>query len=134
MSLADLRGQQGKDDVSIDECQAIRHLSSMGWSTGELKMTLGRGDTLIQKHRSGECSHPDVAPPGISEEPEQEPIPPEVLQAARCSIGLNQSDVAEELGVARSTVSGWERGRSKPRRERLTEIRELLPVEETQRE
>lgn len=36
------------------------------------------------------------------------------LRTARLLADLEQADIAERLGVARQTVSGWERGVSEP--------------------
>lgn len=36
------------------------------------------------------------------------------LRAARVNVGLDQSDVARELGVNIATVSSWETGKTRP--------------------
>lgn len=40
-------------------------------------------------------------------------------------IGLNQTQVANELGVVQSTVAMWENGKNKPRTERLIQLARL---------
>lgn len=50
--------------------------------------------------------------------------------------GLSQKEVAEELGVTRQAVSGWESGRTRPSVEKLVAVCRLygVPVEELCRE
>lgn len=62
------------------------------------------------------------------------PLPSgEVLIAARRRARLRQADIAEALGVAQSSVSCWERGKTLPRDLRAVarvyrvDIRRLLP-------
>lgn len=50
------------------------------------------------------------------------------LRAARKAAGLNQEDVANVVGVAKSTVSEWETGKRSPDVELLETIAECLNV------
>lgn len=52
----------GRDAVSVHECAAIRSLVRDGRSTGEVAFMLERGKETINRHNSGECSCPPVAP------------------------------------------------------------------------
>lgn len=48
----------------------------------------------------------------------------------RQQVGLTQEELADKVGVARSTVTQWERGISAPRMGRLARIAEALGVDE----
>lgn len=50
------------------------------------------------------------------------------LKALRKEKGLTQQDVADQLGVNKQTVSGYERGARKPDFERLDALAELFDV------
>ncbi|WP_146057334.1 helix-turn-helix transcriptional regulator, partial [Streptomyces sp. SM12] len=52
--------------------------------------------------------------------------PPAERERLRTDYGLARSEVADALGVARSTVAGWESGRSEPRGETRAAYRRLL--------
>lgn len=54
---------------------------------------------------------------------------PKALKAARESAGLSQADLAEKLGVAASTVAGWELGTHGVRLDRLTQIARAVGVD-----
>lgn len=41
------------------------------------------------------------------------------MRKARVMAGLEQADMAEQLGVSRPTISGWERDRTEPRATQL---------------
>ena len=51
---------------------------------------------------------------------------PEFRRALRLEAGLSLSDVADRLGVTRSTVSRWERGLRNPRADNRARYSELL--------
>ena len=53
---------------------------------------------------------------------------PERLQFARKRAGLDQVEMARELGVTRQTISEYERGVSEPPIRRLVKIAELANV------
>ncbi|PVG81202.1 hypothetical protein DDE18_18795 [Nocardioides gansuensis] len=53
-----------------------------------------------------------------------------ILRSARERKGLEQAEVARELGVGQQAVSTWERGRSRPRRKTLRAVAELLGLAE----
>ena len=42
--------------------------------------------------------------------------------------GLSQADVAEQLGVSGPSISGWEKGRARPKEDRLSDLARLLGV------
>lgn len=54
----------------------------------------------------------------------------EALRRARENVPLDQAEVARRLGVGQQAVSGWERGRSRPRRTMLGRVAELLKISE----
>ena len=53
-----------------------------------------------------------------------------LLRERREVLGLDQRGLAAQLNVGQQAVSGWERGRSRPRRAMLTSLANLLAVEE----
>lgn len=52
----------------------------------------------------------------------------EKLNSLRTESGLSQSTLAEQMGVARQTVSRWESGEAVPTRENLRRLSELYGV------
>lgn len=48
------------------------------------------------------------------------------IQMRRIAIGITQDQLAEKLGVDRSTVTKWELGKSYPRASLLPKISEIL--------
>jgi len=44
----------------------------------------------------------------------KEHMAPDEIRAIRQSLGLNQADFAERLGVSKDTVNSWEQGRRTP--------------------
>lgn len=52
----------------------------------------------------------------------------DVIRELRQKKGLNQEDVAQALGISRSAVSHWERGKWKPKRDELPPLAKLLAV------
>lgn len=48
------------------------------------------------------------------------------LASERTRLGIDQSDVAEKLGVSKTTISRWERGESIPTGEYLVKLHELF--------
>lgn len=55
-------------------------------------------------------------------------MPKITLKAARVNAGLKQKDVAQKLGVADSTISSWERGRSFPDAKQIKKLEEIYGV------
>ena len=53
---------------------------------------------------------------------------PERLAFARRRAGLEQAELASQLGVARGTLSEWERGNREPKLSQLVMIAELADV------
>ena len=53
-----------------------------------------------------------------------------LIRERREALGLEQAALAAGLGIRQQAVSGWEKGRSRPRRSMLTEVADLLHVEE----
>lgn len=53
------------------------------------------------------------------------------IKIAREALGLNQSDLAERIGVEPATVSRWETGAVRPRTKKIKKIAQMLerPVE-----
>lgn len=54
------------------------------------------------------------------------------LQRLRTEAGLNQAEVAEQMGVSASSVAGWEKGRSRPRQDRMAKLAGILGVPATE--
>lgn len=50
------------------------------------------------------------------------------LQRLRIRKGLSQIDIAAHLGVSAPSISGWEKGRSRPKHARLDALADLLGV------
>lgn len=53
-----------------------------------------------------------------------------IIRSGRERLGLEQGELASRLGVGQQAVSGWERGKSRPRRPMLRAIAGLLEIEE----
>ncbi len=50
------------------------------------------------------------------------------LQRLRIAKGLSQADVAAHMGVSAPSISGWEKGRARPKHDRMGDLAELLGV------
>lgn len=50
------------------------------------------------------------------------------LAAARVNAKLTQEELAEKLGVSKSTVNGWEKGKSEPKLSQLQAISALSGI------
>lgn len=50
------------------------------------------------------------------------------LRRLRIAKGLSQASMAKQLGVSGASVSGWEKGRVRPKEDRLSELASLLSV------
>lgn len=50
------------------------------------------------------------------------------LKRLRMAKGLSQANVAERLGVSGPSISGWEKGRARPKEDRLADLAVLLGV------
>lgn len=67
---------------------------------------------------------------------EEEPIPARPhgssfaanLKRLRIARGLSQANIAERLGVSGPSISGWEKGRARPKEDRLAALADLLGV------
>jgi transcriptional regulator with XRE-family HTH domain/DNA-binding transcriptional ArsR family regulator len=53
-----------------------------------------------------------------------------VIRERREALGLDQAALAAQLNVGQQAISGWERGRSRPRRAMLSDLAQVLAVEE----
>lgn len=53
------------------------------------------------------------------------------LQRLRTEAGLNQAEVAEQMGVSAPSVSSWETGRSRPKHGRMAQLAGILGVPAT---
>ena len=49
-----------------------------------------------------------------------------IMSVPRIKLGLTQKQLAEMLGVERTTVSKWETGKSIPRKEKLLALKKIL--------
>ena len=49
-----------------------------------------------------------------------------MIRKLRRALDITQRELAEKLGVERSTVAKWEEGKSKPRAEMLAKIAQVL--------
>lgn len=54
----------------------------------------------------------------------------QLIRERREALGLDQAALAVQLGIGQQAVSGWERGRSRPRRTMLSVLAKALAVEE----
>ena len=54
----------------------------------------------------------------------------QLIRERRDALGLDQAALAAQLGVRQQAVSGWEKGRSRPRRAALSDVARVLAVEE----
>ena len=50
------------------------------------------------------------------------------LKRLRMAKGLSQASMAEQLGVSGPSISGWEKGRARPKEDRLSDLANLLGV------
>ncbi|MBU0824506.1 MAG: helix-turn-helix domain-containing protein [Alphaproteobacteria bacterium] len=50
------------------------------------------------------------------------------LKRLRMAKGLSQASMAEHLGVSGPSISGWEKGRARPKEDRLADLANLLGV------
>ncbi len=50
------------------------------------------------------------------------------LQRLRIAKGLSQADVAAHMGVSAPSISGWEKGRARPKHDRMGDLAGLLGV------
>lgn len=76
--------------------------------------------------------------PLIEEEEEEDQAEPAIdeafgdrLQRLRTEAGLNQAEVAEQMGVSAPSVSSWETGRSRPKQGRMAKLAGILGVPTT---
>ena len=51
------------------------------------------------------------------------------LREARVSRGMTQAELAERIGVVKSTVAGYETGRSEPNMEKFAQIMAVLNID-----
>lgn len=54
------------------------------------------------------------------------------LKRLRIAKGLSQASMAKYLGVSGPSISGWEKGRARPKEDRLSELADLLGVSVSQ--
>ena len=54
-----------------------------------------------------------------------------VVTALSAEAGLNQAEVAEQMGVSAPSVSSWETGRSRPKHGRMAQLAGILGVPAT---
>ena len=50
----------------------------------------------------------------------------DIIKSKRLALGLSQENLANQLGVKRTTVSQWEAGRNTPKTKMLQEIAKAL--------
>jgi len=50
------------------------------------------------------------------------------IKDRRLELGLDQLDVAQKLGIRQSSICDWEKGKTRPRRERLGDLAKVLRV------
>ncbi len=55
-------------------------------------------------------------------------MPKITLEAARVNAGLTQKELAEILGVSRTTVVNWEKGNTEPTISQLKKLSELSGI------
>ncbi|EMA47932.1 helix-turn-helix transcriptional regulator [Halococcus saccharolyticus] len=114
-------GVSAKDEITPNECQALRFLSEDGWTYDELALAFGRSSDSLGDHINRDCKHDELGEPLL-------PIIPsgEWIRERRNAAGLNQSELAVEVGVTTTTISHWETGRTSPNVPRARRLREEL--------
>ena len=50
----------------------------------------------------------------------------DAIREARCKLGMNQTELAEIMGVTQSAVSHWETGESMPTASQIPKLAEVL--------
>lgn len=76
----------------------------------------------------------EASPPSSALEQDSVPVGPHSssfaanLKRLRKAKGLSQANVAERLGVSGPSISGWEKGRARPKEDRLADLAHLLGV------
>lgn len=107
--------------ISLNECQALRHLRAAGWSRGELKMAFEIGKAGLSAHLDGKCNHPDVAEPK-----KRNPPTPDELRRYRYKEELTQKEAASRFDVVLPTWNAWEQGEKSPHPGTARELREAI--------
>lgn len=98
-------------------CQFDVPISSGALSAAQLQSTLARDDEAERvPGETVEVVDPAAAQFGAN------------LRHLRVTKGLSQLDIANHLGVSAPSISGWENGRVRPKRDRLVELAGLLEV------
>ena len=73
-----------------------------------------------------------ITPAPVSEEDDMEPVVDEAfglrLQRFRAEAGLSQAEVAKRMGVSATSISSWEKGRARPKRNRMAKLAAILRV------
>lgn len=119
-------GRETSHTISLNECQALRHLRAAGWSRGELKMVFEIGTNGLSRHLDGECEHPDIAAPKSEKMPTKRE-----LRAYRYVEGLTQYEAAQEFGVAPNTWAAWENDTKEARPDHARKLRALVDSVDT---
>ena len=125
----------------VTPAEALRALQRRtGWNIEVLAEKLGVGVSTLTRWRDGGWPHKlqsrtaiqrllvDQGLPEIrswAEARPQETLAGRIRQR-RLELGLRQCDLADELGVAKSTVQRWEQGKCEPRNETRSAMRWLL--------
>ncbi len=114
--------------------QIRQRRQGLGLSVDKLAEGIGVDRSTVQKwERLGYHPHPRlharlVTILRIPEPPEDAPFG-ERMRARRLALGLTQKEAAAQIGVSQSTVSEWELGQSRPRREEPRRIRKALGID-----
>ena len=53
----------------------------------------------------------------------------DIVKEARKKFGWNQAELARRLNIGQQTVSGWERGTSRPRRPEIAKLARVLEID-----
>jgi transcriptional regulator with XRE-family HTH domain len=100
-------------------CQFDAPISAAALSAAQLRSAIDVEETSVTTPVHEEESVP-VAPQGSNFAAN--------LKRLRMANGLSQADVAERLGVSGPSISGWEKGRARPKEDRLADLANLLGV------
>jgi len=110
-----------------------RAREAAGMSRAELAEVVGGNRMAVYRWETGartpQVSTVALLARAVGVDPSDLIAPPQTLSQLRASRGLLQSEVAEQIGVARSRYSSIELGTGRATREQLLQLAEVFDVE-----